>query len=251
MVNEEGTVTGAVGAFWDLTRERVAEQSRENFLRMMAHQMRNPLTVLVSALDLLDKPNLPKKRRGEMYALVKSQAERLRKFSDLFLELEKATHSLRPAHCRTTPIVPLVRNLVNQFKVEHPLHRFQFVPCNPMPAAYADPERIEDILRNLIDNAVTYSAEGSTVTVTVRNREDQDQVDIAVRDHGIGIPFPDQEHIFDAFYRANQPEGRRIYGHGFGLYIARQMAQQMGGEVEFTSREGRGSQFHLILRRVS
>ncbi len=251
LITADGTVTGAVGAFWDLTRETVAEQSRENFLRMIAHQMRNPLTVLVSALGLLDKPNLPRQRRDEMYALVKSQAERLQKFSEQFLDLERAIHSLRPVHCEAVAMVPLVKKLVGEFEAGYTSRRFVLETCQPEPTAYADSERVDNILRNLLDNAVTYSADGSQITVSVRIIHDRDQVDIGIHDQGVGIPFPEQEHIFDAFYRASQPEGRQTYGHGFGLYIARQMAQQMSGDIEFTSREREGSAFHLILRRVS
>jgi PAS domain S-box-containing protein len=251
LIDDGGHVTGAVGALWDLTREKAAERSRENFLRMVAHQMRNPLTVLVSALALLDNPHLPKKRRAEMYDLVKSQAERLKTFSEQFLDLEKALHSESAVAMEPVAILPLIHQLIGEFQAEHPGYHFYVEGGQPEPIVLANPDRLDNILRNLLDNAVTYSPESRPITVSTQVPEEGDRVDIAIRDEGIGIPFPDQEHIFDAFYRSTQPEGRQTYGHGFGLFIARQMARQMDGDIEFTSQEHQGSTFHLILRRSS
>ena len=242
-------MTGAVGAFWDLTREKAAEQTRENFLRMVAHQMRNPLTVLGSALELLDKTKLPKQLRKDMYNLVKSQAERLNKFSQQFLDLEKAINSGRPVDCQPLPVADLVNKLVGEFAAIHTRYHFSIEPCEQEPIAHADADRVDNILRNLLDNAVAYSDPGSHVTVSINLPGSCDQVIIAVRDQGIGIPILEQDRIFNAFFRASQPEGRSTYGHGFGLYVAHQMARQMNGDIQFTSREGEGSTFHLILRR--
>ncbi|OGO40708.1 MAG: hypothetical protein A2Z03_02890 [Chloroflexi bacterium RBG_16_56_8] len=249
LMDDNGTVTGAVGAFWDLTREKAAEQTRENFLKMVAHQMRNPLTVLGSALELLDKTKLPKQLRKDMYNLVKSQAERLNKFSQQFLDLEKAINSGRPVDCQPLPVADLVNKLVGEFDAIHTNYHFAIEPCEQEPIAHADADRVDNILRNLLDNAVAYSDPGSHVTVSINLPGSCDQVIIAVRDQGIGIPILEQDRIFNAFFRASQPEGRSTYGHGFGLYVAHQMARQMNGDIQFTSREGEGSTFHLILRR--
>ncbi|MBI4789376.1 MAG: GAF domain-containing protein [Chloroflexi bacterium] len=249
LMDENGIVTGAVGAFWDLTREKAAEQTRENFLEMVAHQMRNPLTVLGSALELLDGARLTKKRRQEMYELVKSQAERLKKFSQQFLDLEKALHSGRPVECKSVSVTDLVHKLVGEFAALHRHHDFSVECPQPAPLVYADPDRVDNVLRNLLDNAVTYSDAGTHILISISAQESDNTVDIAVQDEGIGIPFAEQGRIFDAFYRATSPEGRHTYGHGFGLYVARQMARQMGGDIQFTSREHEGSTFHFILRR--
>ncbi len=249
LVDEDGAVTGAVGAFWDLTREKAAELSREGFLRMAAHQMRNPLTVLLVALELLENPRLSKERREEMRELIKSQSDRLRKFSQQFLELETATRSSRPVRFEPLPIVDIVRRLVREFQVTHRDHRFRAECCHPEPFVYADADRVDHILHNLLDNAVNYSPPKSLVRASVSVRKADNLVDVAIRDEGCGIALEEQQHLFDMFYRANRAGERRAYGHGLGLYIARKLAQEMDGTIEFESPEGDGCVFHLLLRR--
>jgi PAS domain S-box-containing protein len=249
LVDENGHVAGAVGAFWDLSREKAAELSRENFLRMAAHQIRNPLTALIVALELADNPRLSKERREEIRALIKSQAERLRKISQEFLDVEEPARLARPVRCAALPIADIVRRLVQESQMTNPHHRFRLHICEPEPLAYADGDRVENILHNLLDNAVNYSSVKSTVQVSVEVRSQENQVDIAVQDQGPGIPFAEQEHVFDMFYRGQGTFERRAYGHGLGLYIARKLAQEMDGTIELSSTEGGGCTFHLILRR--
>ncbi len=249
LVAENGVVTGAVGAFWDLSREKAGELSREKFLQMAAHQMRNPLTALIVALDLVDDPRLTKKRREETRALIKSQAERLRKWSQEFLVLEEPEHLARPVRCAPLPIASLLRRLVQESRATHRDHQFDLRLCEPEPLAYADADRVENILQNLIDNAVYYSPIKTTVTLSLAVRPAENQVDIAVQDQGPGIPLKEQEHVFEMFFRAQDTLERRVYGHGLGLYLARKFAQEMDGTIELNSGEGKGCTFHLILRR--
>ncbi len=249
LVDENGAVTGAVGAFWDLSREKAGELSRENFLRMAAHQIRNPLTALIVALELSDNPRLSKERRVETRALIKSQAERLRKISEDFLDLEETARLARPVRCTALAVAEIVRRLIQESHVTNRHHRFRLQVCAPEPLAYADADRVKNILHNLLDNAVSYSPVKSTVRVSIGVRPMENQVDIAVQDQGPGIPYAEQDHVFDMFYRAQGPVERRAYGHGLGLYIARKLAQEMDGTIELSSTEGGGCTFHLILRR--
>ncbi len=249
LVDENSRVTGAVGAFWDLSREKAGELSRENFMQMAAHQIRNPLTALIVALDLVENPRLSKERREETRAVIKSQAERLRKWSQEFLDLEEPARLTRPVHCQALAIADVVRRLVQEAQVTHRHHRFRVQACDPEPLAYADADRVENILHNLLDNAVNYSPVKSMVQVSIGVRPAENQVDIAVHDQGPGIPFEEQEHVFDMFFRAQGTVERRAYGHGLGLYIARKLAQEMDGTIELNRLGGGGCTFHLILRR--
>ncbi|HEX9076575.1 MAG TPA: PAS domain S-box protein, partial [Anaerolineae bacterium] len=250
LIDENGEVTGAVGAFWDLSREKAAEMSRESFLSMVAHEMRNPLTALIGALELVENSALPRKRRHEMNEVIKSQAERLKRFSQQFLDLEKEIRSQQPVKLENLSVGEIVHKLVDEFQREHCSRRFEVHVGEPEPLVYADAGRIDHILVNLLDNAISYSPEDSVITVRVQVSEDRPgMVDIAVQDRGRGISITDQAHVFEAFYRAGQLEGRRIYGHGLGLYIAMENARQMEASLELESEVGVGSTFHLILRR--
>jgi len=248
LFDEKGQVNGAVGAFWDLTREQAAELSRERFLRLVAHQLRSPLTALLSARQLLDRPGLSRARRAELWGIVKSDGERLRKFADEFLDLEAAIKSPRPVQWEALPIAALARKLVHAFKTENHGHRFRVQACRPEPAVYADPDRVEHVLRNLLDNAATYSPVGSLVTVSIRPLDDA-TIDVAVQDQGEGIPLEDRGHIFEPFYRSSRSTERRTYGHGLGLSIAQTIVREMGGEIWVEGKK-RGTVFHFTLRRT-
>lgn len=251
LLDDADRVTGAVGAFWDLTRIQEAELDRANFLSEVAHQIRNPLTALISGLELLDDRRLTPKQRAELRELAKSQAERLRKISRQLLDHQKTTYSSQPVQCKNLPIVPYVQQLTDEFRLSFPNHVFQVLCSDPELKVHADSDRLDGILRNLLDNAVTYSKTGSLITLDIRLTQSGDSVNIAVHDQGMGIPVQEQEHIFEPFFRASHSTERRVYGHGLGLYIARQMAQQIDARIEFESHEQSGSIFYLILRRAA
>jgi signal transduction histidine kinase len=245
LLDEKENIVGAVGAFWDLSREQAAELTREHFLTMVAHQLRSPLTALLSALQLLERQNLSEERRAEMWAIVKSDGERLRKFADEFLDLEAVVKSPHALRFEPLSIATVARKLVKQYRAGKSKHHFRVRVSKPEPTAYADPDRVEHILRNLLDNAVTYSPAGSRITVSARRLENN-MVEVAVQDQGLGIPFEDQEKIFKPFYRPKSSR-RRVYGHGLGLSLAREMVKEMGGTIRMDSEENRGSTFYFTL----
>jgi PAS domain S-box-containing protein len=248
LYDEKGQVTGAVGAFWDLSREKAAELSRERFLLLVAHQLRTPLSALLGALQLLERPGISQKKRAELWQIVRNEGTRLKAFSDRFLDLETEIKSPRPLQLEALPLTPLVRQIVRQFAAEKPSHQFQVRACKPEPIVHADAWRVENVLHNLLDNAATYSPEGSLVMVSI-NLLNDGMVDVAVRDQGEGIPFEERERIFEPFYRASRSADLRTYGHGLGLSIVKGMVEEMGGRVWVGSEKAPGATFHFTLRR--
>jgi signal transduction histidine kinase len=248
LLDDKGNVTGAVGAFWDLSREKAAELSRERFLLLVAHELRSPLTGLLSALQLFERPGISRDRRALMWHEIRDNATRLRKFADDFLDHEASIRSPQPVRLETLPIAGLTRELVRQFKGQGRGHRFRVRSSKPEPIASVDVDRFKTVLRNLLDNAVNYSPPGSLVTVMIRLLNDK-TVEVAVQDQGEGIPREDRERVFEPFYRSPQLVERRTYGHGLGLSIAKGQVKEMGGEIWVDGRKDHGSTFHITLRR--
>jgi PAS domain S-box-containing protein len=248
LFDEKGQVNGAVGAFWDLTREKQAELSREKFLTLVAHQLRSPLTAMLSSLQLLERQGLSKERRAELWTIVKGESERLKKFADEFLDLEAAVKSPHPIRMELLRVTDLARALIPKSQADGRGHRFRVRSAKPEPLVHADAGRVEDILRNLLDNAVSYSPADSVVTISIRPLDDN-RVDVAVKDQGEGIPVEDQARIFEPFYRSAKTGGRHTYGHGLGLTIAKGMVEEMGGEIWVENQKRRGAIFHFTLRR--
>ena len=248
LLDPQGNVIGAVGAFWDLTKEKQAEESRARFLQLVAHQLRNPLSSLLSALQLLERRSIPEKKRAELWKILRREGTRLKEFSDQFLDLEAEIKSPRPLRLESFSVTPLVRQIVHEFATGKPEHEFRVKSLKPEPLVRADAWRVANVLRNLLDNAASYSSAGTRITVSVQLMED-DVVDVAVKDQGEGIPLTEQEHIFKPFYRASKASGWRSYGHGLGLSIAKGMVEEMGGRIWVESKHSQGATFHFSLRR--
>ena len=113
--------------------------------------------------------------------------------------------------------------------------------------AWADPRALEQILTNLLDNAVKYSEPGGEIEVRVEGGEDR--VRVVVRDSGIGIPEDDLTRIFERFYRVDKARSRALGGTGLGLSIVKHLVQSLGGEISVESRLGEGSTFSFSLPR--
>lgn len=248
LLDEKGNVIGAVGAFWDLSREQRAQVEFENFLAMLAHQIRSPLSSVLSALDLFERRNLPAARRLELWGIIKTEGQQLKRLADQFLQHETALKSARPPHWEEFSMGQLARQLVRQFRAQHPTHRFRIRVVTPVPVAYADPMRAENVLRNLLDNAVSYSPARTCVTVRVTT-PDPEWIVVSVQDEGIGIPLAEQGNLFRQFYRVPQTSARRVYGHGLGLALAKEMVEAMGGKIWVESDTGQGATFYFTLRR--
>jgi two-component system phosphate regulon sensor histidine kinase PhoR len=123
------------------------------------------------------------------------------------------------------------------------------LPLSPTPiAAWADEEAVDQILDNLVDNAVKYTPENGRISV--RWRSDDGQVYLEVEDTGIGIPEHDLPHIFERFYRVDKARSRELGGTGLGLSIVKHLVQAMHGTVRATSRPGKGTTFSVHLPRA-
>ena len=249
LLDEKEDVIGAVGAFWDLSKEQRAEIEYENFLAMVAHQLRSPLTAVLSALELVERRNLSEEHRTELWAIVKEGGNQLKRLADQFLEHQAAVKSTLPLKSETLSVVNLARRLVRQFQTDKSQHRFRVQSSSPEPLAFADSNRVENVLRNLLDNAVSYSPAGSLIIVRIK-RQEEEWIDVSVQDLGAGIPPAEQIHLFQPFYRVPQTSGRRVYGHGLGLALAKEAVTAMGGRIWVESEPEHGATFHFTLRRA-
>ncbi len=247
LVDNHGHVTGAVGAFWDLSREKQAERTREFFLRMVAHELRTPITKILSAAGLVNNSRLSRQRRAEMWLVVENAARGLKNLADQFLDLEGREQASRPVQIEKIVLVSFAREMVNERRALARTHRLVIAPAPKTLAVYADRQRLEHVFRNLLDNAVKYSPPKSRITITIKSAG-KDRAQVEVEDQGAGIPPPDRELIFKAFYRAQNVAGVR--GHGMGLAIAREMIRDMGGTIEADGRRGRGAILRFTLRRA-
>ena len=141
----------------------------------------------------------------------------------------------------------LVRRVVRRLAVTDERHHIEVVAETEYVVACIDPPRVEQIISNLLLNAIKYSPEGGRVTIAVRADTPDGEAVISVRDQGIGIPPAQQALIFGRFIRADNARDRGIAGTGLGLYLCRELVERHGGRIWFDSTEGQGSTFFVAL----
>jgi signal transduction histidine kinase len=182
--------------------------------------------------------------RRTFLSYIASESERLTTIVDALLNVARLDVGDLQMNLVPTDVGSVVSEVVGGLQQDG--HRFVVdLPTEPV-AVEADPDKLRQVLQNLIDNAVKFSPEGGTVTVAARRSADA--VEVSVIDEGVGIPAVEQQRIFRKFYRGG---GEGHAGTGLGLFIAEGLVTAMGGRIWVTSREGQGSSFTFELPAAS
>ena len=247
----------ALVMFQDVTSLKEAERLKDEFIRIAAHELRNPLTVLRGYVQML----LLQTRRGTGPKLLPTQEEALQSIDRSTTELVEFTEDLLDMtrlqgggwqlHPEPTDLVALVERTVKRLQTTTSKHTLSVVTTLPSLVVYADPGRIEQVLSNLIGNAIKYSPNGGPIEITLWEAMDTQEARLSVRDYGIGIPEKDQARIFGYFARASNADTYKISGTGFGLYLSHELVERHNGRIWFESKEGQGSTFFMTLPRAS
>lgn len=229
-----------------------ATRTRDGVLAMVSHDLRSPLTAIRGQAQLLQRSVLDSDDRQVDPLRMSLGLERIEqaanRMNDLLSELVDAAR-LEGGHAldlqlRPTDLVGLVSAIVDEQAASTPEREMSFTSTPAHVQALVDAPRFERVLANLLWNAVKYSPNGGTIDVSLTQRDGM--AEIAVTDHGIGIPVADLGRVFERFHRAGNVRGQ-IGGTGLGLAGARQIVQQHGGEISVSSLEGAGSTFTLSL----
>jgi two-component system phosphate regulon sensor histidine kinase PhoR len=242
---------GVVYAFRDLTVERRLDEAKSEFVATVSHELRTPMTSVIGAARTLmrDDIELSDERRRQLLEMIGAQGTRLTKIAEDVLIASRLDHDdLRLEHDRVD-LGELVRESVETMS-EHLPESISLVATTDTndAAALGDRSRIEQVLVNLIDNAVKYSPGGGEVAVTASLSNGA--VRVEVRDSGIGIEPAEQGSIFEKFYRGELHGQPVRAGTGLGLYICRELVGRMGGTIGVSSEPGTGSTFFFELPRA-
>jgi signal transduction histidine kinase len=254
---QQTSVAMALVMHQDVTALKEAEYLKDEFVGIVAHELRTPLAALKGFADML----LVQTARGRGVALAEWQQEALEEIELATTRLVKLTEELLDVthlqagrlHLQRTPtnMVPLAQRVVTLLQQTTTRHRLEVRTTQPELLADIDPGRIEQVLTNLIVNAIKYSPQGGPVTITIWEKTAARIVGISVQDKGIGIPRRQHAQIFGRFMRADNAQAWGISGTGLGLYICRELVERHGGLLWFESEEDAGSTFFVTLPLVS
>jgi PAS domain S-box-containing protein len=239
---------GTVFAFRDLTEERGLEQLKSEFVSTVSHELRTPLAAIYGASRTLLRGDieLADEQRGSLLEVIANEADRLaRTVNDILWasRLDSGTLRVTVERCDARA---LVREVVEAARIHLP-HGITLAvwDTEPLPEICGDPDKVRQVLANLLDNAAKYSPDGGVIEVRLGRHGNR--VRFTVHDQGLGIPAADQRRIFEKFYRVDPNLSRGIGGTGLGLYICRELVRRMDGHLWVESREGDGSTFAFEL----
>lgn len=230
-----------------LSEARAALDLRDQFLGLAAHELRTPLTSLKGYIQVIERRQRQKSNEGvgEFAARAAAQVDRLVDLVQDLLDVSRITAGRFAIQPEAMDLRVVARHVVELEQAIAPNRRIVLDLPDWCPEIQADAERLEQVLTNLIENALKYSPGGTPVRI--RLAFDGETASLSVQDEGIGIPAGDLEHIFDRFHRAGNVNVRQVAGLGLGLHIVREIVEAHGGMVQVESELGHGSTFTVIL----
>jgi PAS domain S-box-containing protein len=241
----EGAVRGAVMVVSDVTDERELERLQDQFLGVAAHELKTPVAIVKGCAELLAAADLPEDRKARARRSLERGAERIDRVVTDLLELSQLSLDRLRLHVQPLELATLVREEGERAARSHPEHRIQLRICEAAAQVNGDGQRLRQVLRALLSNAIKFSPEPAEVLVELR-REGAHLL-TSVQDRGIGIPVERQRRIFQRFFRAHTDTPFDTGGMGVGLHVARELIVRQGGSMGFESTPGIGSRFWFTL----
>ena len=226
--------------------ENVRLFQQSDFISEMVHELRTPLMALVALSELLSRPDLPAAKREEFAQTIQREARRLTHMTSSFLELSRLESGRVRLKQEPTLLPELIRDTV---RVQEPQAAERGITITvdlpeTLPTLMGDPDRIKQVILNLVSNAIKYNRPEGTITISAALK--RDMIEVSVRDTGKGIPADAVENLFKRFYRVPDTEGYTT-GTGLGLSITQRIVQQHGGKIWLQSTLGEGSSFYFTL----
>ena len=248
IVNNGQPATGVVALFQDISRLKQADEIRRDFVANVSHELRTPLSIFRGNLEtLLETHDLDQAEVRHIYRVMKRHSDRLNLLVDDLLSLARLEAKEASLDLSWVKLPEFLNRVTRDWAKRFLQKKLQVELRSPpeLPSIRADEMRLEEIVHNLLDNAVKYSREGGRVAIGVGTRDSE--LVLSVADEGVGIPAEDLPRIFERFYRADRARSRELGGTGLGLSIVKHIAQLHGGRVEAESVIDQGTTISVIL----
>jgi two-component system phosphate regulon sensor histidine kinase PhoR len=243
---DEENSRGAMGVFFDITRLERLERVRQEFLSNVSHELRTPLTAIIAFVETLEDGAMEDKESNRRFlSIIRKNAERMHNLIDDILELSAIEAGTVRVEVEAVRLYALVNDVLSALASRAEARAVTLKnEVAPQAIVHADARRLEQMLTNLVHNAIKFNRENGSVTISHERRE-RDR--ISVVDTGDGIPPEHIKRIFERFYRVDRARSRELGGTGLGLAIVKHLARAHGGEVSVQSTPGEGSTFVIEL----
>jgi two-component system phosphate regulon sensor histidine kinase PhoR len=233
---------GVVLVFHNITRTKQLEEVRKEFVGNVSHELKTPLAIFQGYVEtLLDNPQLDAEERNRIFQTLLRHSHRLNALVEDLLSLARLESRRVPIQFERIPIHLHLETLMEDWKkqVEAKRITLNYTPPSSPIEVEVDLLRFEQVVNNLMDNAIKYSKEGGSIRVLIQRTEDH--FELRIQDEGVGIPAADLPHIFERFYRVDKARSREMGGTGLGLSIVKHIVLLHQGEARAESEEGKGT----------
>lgn len=249
--NAAGRVTSAVISFQEISHLKEIERLKEEFLSMITHDLKNPLTTIKGLATgmLLEDSGIDEATRQTFIGSISEEADRLTELVNNLLDMSRLEAGALPLDREECYFEEIAQETLQrmQGQTRESGHKLLLDLPAELPRLYVDYQLIGRVLQNLVSNAIKYSPPGSTVRLRARYSRESNTIRAEVEDYGIGIPQEDQAKLFDRFFRVRSEIGRSKPGAGLGLAICKGIIDAHRGKIWVESEEGKGTTFMFSL----
>jgi len=260
LVLEVSTVTvmreeekiGTLVILRDVTREKIVERLKTEFVSIAAHQLRTPLSAIKWTLRMIldgDLGEVPKEQREFLEKTYQSNERMIRLINDL-LNVTRIEEGRFLYNIKRQDIIKIAEKVINPLKeiAKRKGLKFEFrKPKEKLPEVEVDSEKLSLCFQNLVENAIHYTPPGGRVKISIKYLKDKKEILVSVQDTGIGIPKDQQKRVFTRFFRGANAIRTETEGTGLGLFIAKNIVEAHGGKIWFESEENKGTTFYFSL----
>ncbi|MBT6843003.1 MAG: PAS domain-containing protein [Candidatus Melainabacteria bacterium] len=255
IIDKAGKVVGSLMFFIIEDYNKDLDRAQAEFINTVSHELRTPITSIkgFAATLLNTKQEIDKDKRNKYIGIIKNQAERLARLVEDLLAVSRLESKKLQLTIHPVKIHGMVDYVAEVVSSKHNFsHEITIESNEDLPEVWVDKDRLEQVLTNLIDNAIKYSPESKKVDIQISCSllNDKPMVKVDIIDYGIGIKDEDQQKIFTKFSRLDSPLTRITEGTGLGLYISKSLAKLLGGDLMLSSKEG-ATTFSLYLTTES
>lgn len=231
--------------------ERLAEANRlkSEFISIVSHQLRSPLSNLKWTIELLMSGKLGKieEKQTEYFKIIKENSGRMHDLVSDLLTVSRIESAKLPFKKQEFSMEELTKSLIHEYKALASASNVGvvFLDDKNLPKAFSDPSRIKLVMENLLDNAIRYSNEKGRIEIKLSSKNND--ILFSIKDSGVGIPQKDHKYIFQKFFRSENILRHQTKGSGLGLYISKEIIKRAKGKIGFNSEENKGSTFWFTI----
>ncbi len=247
-VEKNNGVRGAVAVLRDVTEERKLDKLRNDFVANISHELRTPIAMLQGYSEaILDDVAQTDEEKKALVRIIHDESLRIGKLVNELLDLARIQSGQLKLQIQKVNIVSLCEHVLHKFKkmAEESKLALELAKESSIPVIYADEDRLEQVLTNLVDNALRHTPDGGKITLRVQTLKDE--VLLEVEDTGVGIPTEDLPFVFERFYKTDKARTRGKAGTGLGLAIVKNIVEAHGGMITAKSQVGKGTTFSIVL----